>query len=102
MSLNAEALAALQTAADGYHRQGKKSEALDLLRKMANADPSNTRSRIKVADLLRQEGKKEDAVVEYWLAAEELERQGDAEAMGGVFRRILEVDERNVRALAAL
>ncbi|HZO09201.1 MAG TPA: tetratricopeptide repeat protein, partial [Myxococcota bacterium] len=102
MGLGAEALAALQTAADGYHRQGKKSEALDLLRKMANADPSNTRSRIKVADLLRQEGKKDDAIAEYLLAAEELERQGDVEAMGGAFRRILELDERNVRALSAL
>jgi pilus assembly protein FimV len=102
MGLQAEALAALQTAADGYHRQGKKSEALDLLRKMANADPANTRSRIKVADLLRQEGKKEDAIAEYLLAAEELERQGDVEAVGGALRRILELDERNVRALAAL
>jgi pilus assembly protein FimV len=102
MGLNAEALAALQTAADGYHRQGKKGEALELLRKMANADPSNTRSRIKVADLLRQEGKKDDAIAEYLLAAEELERQGDVEGMGAAFRRILELDERNVRALSAL
>jgi tetratricopeptide (TPR) repeat protein len=102
MGLNAEALAALQTAADGYHRQGKKSEALDLLRKMANADPSNTRSRIKVADLLRQEGKAADAATEYQLAADELERQGDVEAVANVYRRILEVDDRNVRAFAAL
>jgi tetratricopeptide (TPR) repeat protein len=102
MGLNAEALSALQTAADGFHRQGKKSEALDLLRKMANADPSNTRSRIKVADLLRQEGKREDAIAEYQLAADELERQGDVEAVGGVYRRILELDERNVSALSTL
>jgi tetratricopeptide (TPR) repeat protein len=102
MGLTAEALAALQTAADGFHRQGRKSEALDLLRKMANADPANTRSRIKVADLLRQEGKKDDAIAEYLLAAEELERQGDVEAVGGVHRRILELDERNVRALSTL
>jgi tetratricopeptide (TPR) repeat protein len=102
MGLTAEALVALQTAADGYYRQGRKAEALDLLRKMANADPSNTRSRIKVADLLRQEGKQEDAVAEYLLAAEELEGQGDAEAAAGVYRRILELDERNVRALSTL
>jgi tetratricopeptide (TPR) repeat protein len=102
MGLTAEALSALQTAADGFHRQGKKSEALDLLRKMANADPSNTRSRIKVADLLRHEGKQEDAIAEYLLAAEELERQGDVEAVAGVYRRILELDERNVRALSTL
>ena len=102
MGLGAEAISALQTAADGYHRLGKKSEALGLLRKMANADPSNTRVRIKVADLLRQEGKKQDAVSEYQLAAEELERQGDAEAVSGVYRRILELDATNVRALGTL
>jgi pilus assembly protein FimV len=102
MGLTAEALAALQTAADGYYREGKKSEALDLLRKMANADPTNTRSRIKVADLLRQEGKQDDAIAEYLLAAEELERQGDADAVAGVYRRVLEIDERNVHALSTL
>src|SRR5206468_120669 len=61
-----------------------------------------TRSRIKVADLLRQEGKKDDAMAEYLLAAEELDRQGDVAAVGGVYRWILELDERNVRALSTL
>jgi hypothetical protein len=51
---------------------------------------------------LRHEGKQEDAIAEYLLAAEELDRQGDVEAVAGVYRRILELDERNVRALSAL
>ena len=53
MGLAAEAIQALQTAADGFHRAGKKREALELLRRMAALDPANTTSRIKVADLLR-------------------------------------------------
>ncbi len=102
MGLTAEAIGALQTAADGFHRQGKKDEALDLLRKMANVDPSNTTSRIKVADLLHQQEKNGDAIAEYLLAVAELERQGDDETVGTVYRRILEVDETHVGALGGL
>jgi tetratricopeptide (TPR) repeat protein len=47
MGLDSEAVTALQTAADGYHREGEKVQALELLRKMATLDPSNTTSRIK-------------------------------------------------------
>ena len=102
MGLTAEAIAALQTAADGFYKAGDREQALELLRRMANVDPANTMSRIKVADLLRQEGRNEDAVSEYVLAAEELERQGDVETVGNVYRRILELDESHVAALGSL
>ena len=92
MGLLAEASAALQTAADGYRRNDKKPEALGLLRKMASLDPTNTTSRIKVADLLAQEGMDEEAIGEYSEAVAELERQGDVEASEGVYTRILELD----------
>ena len=65
MGLDAEAVAALQTAADGYHKEGRKTEALELLRQMAALDPTNTTSRLKVAELLRQEGMKAEALAEY-------------------------------------
>ncbi|MEE3331977.1 MAG: hypothetical protein VX246_14020, partial [Myxococcota bacterium] len=61
MGLDAEAVGALQTAADGYNREGKKHEALELLRKMSQLDPGNTTSRLKVAELLQQEGLEQDA-----------------------------------------
>lgn len=92
MGLTAEAIAALQTAADGYHRQGKKKEALGLLRKMATLDPTNTSSRLKVADLLRQEKLFADAIDEYEEVASELQRQGVTEAVGTVCERILELE----------
>ncbi len=91
MGLDSEAVNALQTAADGYHKEGQKREALELLRKMATLDPSNTTSRMKVADLLRQEEMIEDAVSEYEAVVEELTRQGSTDTMIVVFERILEM-----------
>ena len=102
MGLTSEAISAFQMAADGFHKQGKKREALELLRKMATLDPSNTTSRIKVADLLRQEEMTDEAIAEYEAAHAELERQGEHEAAGTVLERILEVDDANVPALVAL
>ncbi len=102
MGLVAEAINALQTAADGFHRQGKKREALELLRRMATIDPANTTSRLKVADLLRQEGLQEEAVSEYVEVAEELERQGDLESLCNAYRRILELDPSRPDVMANL
>ncbi len=92
MGLTAEAISALQTAADGFHRSGKKREALGLLRKMATLDPTNTSSRLKVADLLRQEKLIAEAIDEYEEVAAELQRQGVTEGVGTVLERILELE----------
>ena len=102
LGLVSEAMGALQTAADSYHREGRKREALDLLRRMASLDPSNTTSRLKVAQLLQQEGLTDEALAEYREAAAELERQGDWEARVGVLQRIIELRPADVEALAAL
>ncbi len=91
MGLDAEAVHALQTAADGYHKEGQKHEALELLRKMATLDPSNTTSRLKVAELLRQEELLDDAVAEYEAVVDEMVRQGVDDALIPVYERILEV-----------
>jgi hypothetical protein len=44
MGLTAEAIGALQTAADGFRKLDQKPAALELLRKMATLDPTNTSS----------------------------------------------------------
>jgi len=102
MGLSAEAILALQTAADGYHKQGRKREALDLLRKMATLDPANTTSRIKVADLLRQEQLYDEAIAEYEAVTVELERQGDREAVSSVYERILEIEPDRIGTMIKL
>jgi tetratricopeptide (TPR) repeat protein len=102
MGLAAEAVSALQTAADSHHRQGRKHEALALLRKMATMDPTNTTSRLKVAELLRQEGLAQEAVAEYAQVGQELDRQGDVEAACKIYRRLLELEPDHVEALVHL
>ena len=91
MGLDAEAVGALQTAADGYHSDGQKPKALELLRKMATLDPSNTTSRMKVAELLRQEELLDEAISEYEAIVEEMVRQGANDALVAVYERILEI-----------
>jgi len=91
LGLTSEAMVALQTAAEAYQREGRKREALDLLRRMASLDPTNTTSRLKVAELLVQEGLAPEALAEFSEAAAELERQGDWEARAGVLQRVLEL-----------
>ncbi len=102
MGLHSEAVAALQAAADGRARDGNKRHALDLLRRMVGLDPTNTTSRIKVADLLRQEKLLEEAAAEYEGACAELERQGETEAAGRVIERLLELSPDRVDVLVRL
>ncbi|MBW2543452.1 MAG: tetratricopeptide repeat protein [Deltaproteobacteria bacterium] len=99
MGLTAEAIGSLEAAAEAHRAAGRKQEALGLLRKMAAIDPSNTTSRIKVADLLQQEGMKEDAIAEYDAVIEELEQQGDTEASAKLFERILEIEPKRIETL---
>ena len=91
MGLVSEAIGALQAAADVQARTGNKRRALELLRTMAGLDPTNTTSRIKVADLLRGEKMLDEAAAEYDAACAELTRQGDEEAAGRVIERLLEL-----------
>ncbi len=102
MGLDSEAVGALQMAADGYHKEGRKPEALELLRQMAALDPSNTTSRMKVAELLRQEGMEKDALAEYEAVAEELQNQQDRDQLIAVQQRILELAPDHPEALTSL
>ena len=102
MGLDSEALSMLQAAADAHHKEGKKREALELLRRMASLDPTNTTSRLKVAELLRQEGLESDAVAEYELVVNELVRQGALESVISVEERILEVKPERVDVVLSM
>ena len=102
MGLESEAVAALQAAADGYRQEGNKREALDLLRRMAQLDPTNTTSRLKVAELLQQEGMEDDALAEYDAVVEELKRSGATDQLAPLYERILELQPSRGDLLLAL
>jgi tetratricopeptide (TPR) repeat protein len=102
LGLTSDAMGALQTAADAQYRDGNKPAALELLRKMAGLDPSNTTSRLKVAELLRQEGMKDEALAEFGAVADELERQGEVEGRASVLAKMVELDPTHTSALERL
>ncbi len=102
MGLTSEAMKAMQLAADGAHRAGDKGQALSLLRRMAALDPTNTASRLKVADLLRAEGKPEEALAEYDEVVRELARQNNGEEQIKVLERALELAPTRLETLRAL
>ena len=92
MGLVGEALNSLQVAADALNKKGKRVEALGLLRRMASIDPTNTTSRIKVANLLRDEGLESEAVAEFEALAVSLESEQDFEGATAACRSLLEID----------
>ena len=102
LGLTSDAMRALQTAADAHYREGNKDDSLDLLRKMAALDPSNTANRLKVADLLRQQDRMVEALSEFEEVADELERQGDREEWLRVLEKIVELDPQRTEALVAI
>ena len=102
IGLTSDAMAALQTAAEAYQRDGRRHEALDLLRRMAGLDPTNTASRLKVADLLWASGQPEDALAEYDEVVKELARQNNGEEQLKVLERALEIDPNRAATLRAI
>lgn len=102
LGLNSDAMNALQVAADVYNKEGKKDNAIEMLRKMASLDPTNTTSRLKVADILRHAGRREDALSEYEGVLGELERQGAIERMITVGEQILALDDSRADLLARM
>jgi tetratricopeptide (TPR) repeat protein len=102
LGLISDAMGALQTAADAHYREGNKPAALELMRKMATLDPSNTTSRLKVAELLRVEGMTDEAMAEFQAVAAELERQGEVEGRASVLQKVVELDPNSLSAVEGL
>ncbi len=102
LGLVAEAMSSLQTATEAFQKAGRKREALELLRKAAALDPTNTTSRLKIADLLRQQGMSDEALNEYEEVAAELERAGEHSALVSVYERVLEIDPGRVAVMISL
>jgi len=74
--LAAEGKAAFTTAYDEYVKRGKLREAGDVLKRMAELDPSDMKTRIQLAKLYSREGKQDKAAGEYVAIADELVKRG--------------------------
>jgi tetratricopeptide (TPR) repeat protein len=85
-----------------YGRAGKVQEALEIYRKIANFDPSNTNIRLKLAELSLREKLTVEAIDEYMKVAQIYERNGRTTDASGIYKKILDINPKHAAALEAL
>lgn len=85
-----------------YTKEGDVAEALNVYRKIADLDPSNTQIRVKIGELCIKEGLKSEAVEEYLKAAEALQSQFKKREAEEIYQRALQLDPKNVKAQAGI
>jgi tetratricopeptide (TPR) repeat protein len=81
-----------------YTKEGDVAEALNVYRKIADLDPSNTHIRVKIAELCIKEDLKSEAIEEYLKAAEVLQNQSKKREAEEIYQRVLQLDPKNERA----
>lgn len=85
--------------ADAYTREGKARDALGILRRIADLDPSNGEVRLRVAEAYAHEGFAGEALEAYAEAGARLLERRNPEAALNAFNRALTLEPDNLRAL---
>ncbi len=99
--LVAEAKQTYALVYDEYVKRNKLRDAGEVLRRMAEVDPSDLKVRIRLAELYGREGDPEKAAGEYLAIAEELVKKGlQAEALQ-LLEKALRAGQRSPRLLSA-
>src|SRR5262245_60252865 len=70
LGLLSDAMQQYELVAAFYHREGRSREALATIRELAELDPENVATRIKLAELYSKESLAKEAVVEFTKAAD--------------------------------
>jgi pilus assembly protein FimV len=92
-----EAKSQYQYVVDEYIKRNKMREAGDVLKKMADIDPSDLKIRSKLADLYTREGNSGKAVEEHVAIAEELTKKGHLAEALQVLEKGLKIDAKSSR-----
>lgn len=100
--LIADALAQYKIVIGNYEREGKAREVIDTLKQMASMDPDNFSIRLKLAELYMKSGNRKEALEEYSIAAEELEKKGRTEDAIILYQRLLTADPTYTKAITSL
>ncbi len=93
--LAGEAMAQYRIAAGRYEKDGKVQEALEIIGKMADIDPSNVMMRVKLAENYVKEGLKEKALDEVLKAGTELSGQGKREELIDLYEKFAKAAQSN-------
>lgn len=95
----AEARTHYTTVAEQYSKTGKKAEALNIWKQIANLDPNNTDIYLKIADACWQDQQKEEAANAYIEAGNRLSKKQQFESAITAFSRALEIRPDDLPAL---
>lgn len=87
--LMVDARAQFLLAADAYSRAGNSREALEVLRRIANLDPSNTDIRLRLAEGYANDDLPDEAAAAYTEAGERLAARGQHQWALDAFKRAL-------------
>lgn len=93
--LAGEAMAQYRIVAGRYEKEGKVQEALEIIGKMADIDPSNVMMRVKLAENYMKEGLKEKALGEVLKAGSELSSKGKHEELINLYEKFAKADQSN-------
>ena len=88
LGLNSEAMKQYQIVVKHYENQGLKKESLDVLKKMAELDPENTASRIKLAELYAKEGHREASIEQFKAVADDLQQKRNYQDLARVYDKM--------------
>lgn len=96
LGLTSEALIQLEQLADMLQRMDLPDRMLRVLMRMAEIDPGNIATRLRIAEHLSKEGKAEDAVEQFQVACNQLRQQGRIDDFLKVAERLLYHDPSRV------
>lgn len=91
--LIADALAQYRIVIGNYEKEGKVREVIDTLKQMASMDSENFSIRLKLAELYLKNGNRKEALDEYSVAAEELEKKGRTDDAIILYQKLLSADQ---------
>lgn len=95
----AEARSHYVALAEQYQRKGKKNEALEIWKQIAQLDPTNTEVYLKIAEFCLQSGQKDEAAKAYTEAGNRLAGLEQTESALTAFSRALEIRQYDLGAL---
>ncbi|MBI2500943.1 MAG: tetratricopeptide repeat protein [Deltaproteobacteria bacterium] len=97
-----EAVHQYYIVAGSYDSVGKIKESVEIRKKILETDPSNTTSRIRLAELMQAGGEMEKSLAEYEQAARLLRERKEQEGLIEVYEKILYFKPENTALLIEL
>ncbi|HKD18897.1 MAG TPA: tetratricopeptide repeat protein [Thermoanaerobaculia bacterium] len=85
-----------QVLADHYQKNNRIPDAISVYKKMAAIDPADLRIQVRLADLYRAAGQKDQAVMQYGLIGSMLLKRGAHDEAAQVFQKALELSPDDV------